>query len=94
MDGVTRLSDGTIDITLLLGLWSCLAGLLMLVGFLTPISALFQAIIENLRAFNGSTLHADHLIQASIGISLLMLGPGGWSIDARLYGRKRIDLGR
>jgi hypothetical protein len=30
---------------------------------------------------------------ALIGMSLVMLGPGSWSIDARLYGRKRIDLG-
>lgn len=27
-------------------------------------------------------------------ISLVMLGPGSLSVDARLYGRKRIDLGR
>jgi hypothetical protein len=29
-----------------------------------------------------------------IGLSLVMLGPGSWSIDARLYGRKRIYLDR
>jgi hypothetical protein len=27
-----------------------------------------------------------------IGLSLAMLGPGAWSIDARLFGRKRIDV--
>jgi hypothetical protein len=25
-------------------------------------------------------------------VSLVMLGPGAWSIDRRLFGRKRIDL--
>ncbi len=27
---------------------------------------------------------------AALGISLAMIGPGAWSIDARLYGRKQI----
>lgn len=33
------------------------------------------------------------MLLALIGVSLVMLGPGAWSIDARVYGRKRIDLG-
>jgi hypothetical protein len=33
-----------------------------------------------------------HVIVASIGLSLAMLGPGAWSVDARLFGRKRIDV--
>ena len=30
------------------------------------------------------------LILATLGISLAMIGPGAWSIDARLYGRKQL----
>jgi putative oxidoreductase len=30
------------------------------------------------------------IILATLGISLAMIGPGAWSIDARLYGRKQI----
>jgi len=29
---------------------------------------------------------------AALGVSLVMLGPGAWSVDARLFGRKRIDI--
>jgi hypothetical protein len=33
-----------------------------------------------------------HIAQADIALGLLALGPGAWSIDARLYGRKNIDI--
>ena len=35
-----------------------------------------------------------HVIVAVLAVSLAMLGPGAWSIDARLFGRKRIDIDR
>jgi uncharacterized membrane protein YphA (DoxX/SURF4 family) len=41
--------------------------------------------------------HADgyehHLLLAVLAISVAMLGPGAWSVDARLFGRKRLNLG-
>jgi uncharacterized membrane protein YphA (DoxX/SURF4 family) len=33
-----------------------------------------------------------HVFLAVIAASVAMLGPGAWSIDARLYGRKRFDI--
>jgi len=27
-----------------------------------------------------------------LGAALAMLGPGAWSVDARLFGRKRIQI--
>jgi uncharacterized membrane protein YphA (DoxX/SURF4 family) len=33
-----------------------------------------------------------YLAAALMGLGLALLGPGAWSIDARLYGRKRIHL--
>jgi hypothetical protein len=32
------------------------------------------------------------ILQAALGAVLAMVGPGAWSIDARLFGRKRIDI--
>ena len=32
------------------------------------------------------------IIIALMCLGLLALGPGAWSIDARLYGRKRIEV--
>ncbi len=65
----------------------------MLAGFWTPFAAALQVILQGMFAFTGAAFEWTQLIHALIGLSLVMLGPGYWSIDARLYGRKRIDLG-
>jgi uncharacterized membrane protein YphA (DoxX/SURF4 family) len=31
------------------------------------------------------------LVLAILGLSLAMIGPGAWSVDARLFGRKQIN---
>lgn len=71
---------------------SCVSGALLLAGFWTPFAAALQVILDGMFAFAGMAFEWPHLIHALIGLSLVMLGPGYWSIDARLYGRKRIDL--
>jgi uncharacterized membrane protein YphA (DoxX/SURF4 family) len=34
-----------------------------------------------------------NIFLATIGAALAMLGPGAWSVDAKLFGWKRIDVG-
>lgn len=64
----------------------------LLVGLWTPFASVFQAILELYSAFWRGSESPLHLVLAALGISLLMLGPGAWSLDARLFGRKRIDI--
>jgi hypothetical protein len=33
-----------------------------------------------------------HVFLAVLSVSVAMLGPGAWSVDARLFGRKRFDI--
>jgi putative oxidoreductase len=35
-----------------------------------------------------------HVRLGALGAALAMLGPGAWSVDARLFGRKRIEISR
>ncbi len=67
------------------------AALLLAVGFWTPVAGMAQAIVEVWIGIGEGSM-ALHVIVASIGLSLAMLGPGAWSVDARLFGRKRIDV--
>ena len=67
------------------------AALLLAVGFWTPVAGMAQATIEVWFGIGEGSM-ALHVIVASIGLSLAMLGPGAWSVDARLFGRKRIDV--
>ena len=67
-------------------------GILLLAGLWTPVAGALQAIIEVwifLSRGDGANMH---LLLAALGVSIVMLGPGAWSVDARLFGRKRIDI--
>ncbi|MET0532676.1 MAG: hypothetical protein ABW171_00485 [Steroidobacter sp.] len=90
--GMSRLWGEPADAALWIRILSCVSGALMVAGFWTPFAAVFQVILEGMFAVAGTAFDGTHLTHALIGLSLVMLGPGYWSIDARLYGRKRIDL--
>jgi putative oxidoreductase len=65
---------------------------LLAVGFCTPLVALGDAVLQAWLAVHSGRLFGDHMILAALGLSLSMLGPGAWSLDALLFGRKRIKL--
>ena len=67
-----------------------LAGLLLCVGLWTPIAGAALAIFEVWAAFSGKGNFWAEILLAVISAALAMLGPGAWSIDARLFGRKRL----
>ena len=75
-----------------------LASLFLLAGLWTPLMGAVAALDEIWMAISLSALpHAEkwiHLILAILAVSVAMLGPGAWSIDARLFGRKRFDIDR
>jgi putative oxidoreductase len=66
-------------------------GSLLLIGLWTPATSIVTAILEIWMAFSSGPAEL-HLARATTAASLSLLGPGAWSIDAYLYGRKRIDL--
>jgi uncharacterized membrane protein YphA (DoxX/SURF4 family) len=75
--------------------WAAAAsGVLLLVGLWTPVGGVLMAIAESFLAVSH---HGDpwmHILLAVLGAALAMLGPGAWSVDARLFGRKRIVIPR
>jgi putative oxidoreductase len=65
---------------------------LLCAGLWTPIAGGAAAIIELWAAFWRSGDPWSHILLAILGAGLAMLGPGAWSVDARLFGRKRIRI--
>jgi len=68
------------------------AGLLLLVGLGTPVIGGLVAAIELWIAMSQVGNPWIPILLASLGGTAAMIGPGAWSIDARLFGRKHIDL--
>jgi putative oxidoreductase len=68
------------------------AGTLLLAGLWTPMTGALVAIIELWIAFSQPNELWTSLLLGALGAGLAMLGPGAWSIDARLFGRKRIEI--
>jgi putative oxidoreductase len=66
------------------------AGLLILGGLWTPVVGVLAGTAEVWIAFTQPATQPLAIMLAGLGISLAMIGPGAWSIDARLYGRKQI----
>jgi putative oxidoreductase len=66
-------------------------GILLIAGLWTPIVGTSIAMIEIWKML---TLSGDKwvwLLLGTAGAALAMLGPGLWSVDARLFGWKRIE---
>jgi putative oxidoreductase len=69
-----------------------LTGALIIAGLWTPIAAVIVCLLQI-----GIVLRADRtielqLLRAAASLSLALLGPGAWSIDARLFGRRRVEI--
>lgn len=67
-------------------------GSLLVAGLWTPVAGALQAVIEVWFGFSRGGGAGVHFLLAALGVSLVMLGPGGRSVDALLFGRKRIDI--
>ena len=66
-------------------------GILLIPGIWTPVAGTLVAVIEIWQIL---TLAGDGwvaLLLGTIGGALAMLGPGLWSVDARLFGWKRVE---
>ena len=65
-------------------------GILLAAGLWTPVVGTLVAIVELWIIFShGGPLPS--VVLATLGASLAMIGPGAWSLDARLFGRKHIQ---
>jgi putative oxidoreductase len=67
------------------------AGILLLLGLWTPVAGTLVAVAEAWTAFSNTSNLLVSVVLAILGATLAMIGPGAWSIDARLFGRKHID---
>jgi putative oxidoreductase len=63
----------------------------ILVGLWTPISGTLVSLIEVWVVLSRGIDTWIPIILAALSATLAMIGPGAWSIDARLFGRKHFE---
>ena len=68
--------------------------LLLCAGLWTPVAGGVLAGLTVWTAFSRTDDPWALILLASVGLALAMLGPGAWSIDALLFGRRRLTLDR
>jgi uncharacterized membrane protein YphA (DoxX/SURF4 family) len=71
---------------------AAIAGIFLLVGLWTPIAGAIVASSEIWIVLTGTDHPRGTILLATLGVALAFLGPGALSIDARLFGRKRLDI--
>src|SRR3954447_830365 len=80
-----------------LDLVAATGGILLLTGLWTPVVGALIAMDELWIALSAYSSQRNgpwiHILLSVLTAGIAMLGPGAWSIDARLFGRKRFDIG-
>jgi len=65
-------------------------GILLLVGLWTPVAGTILAILASLSALMRPADPWNCIFLGTLGAVLALVGPGAWSVDAYLFGWKRI----
>ena len=67
-------------------------GALLLIGLETPIVAILVCVLQvGMLLVSHGTIVLQAVL-AAISVCLIVMGPGAWSIDARLFGRRRVEI--
>jgi len=89
---IDKLSNGApIHVTAVLAI-AISAGLLFLIGLLTPVAGAMEGLIELRRILYKSDDPSISILLGAVALAIALVGPGFWSLDARLYGWKVINL--
>jgi uncharacterized membrane protein YphA (DoxX/SURF4 family) len=76
------------------------SGASLLIGFLTPVAGILVGLVSIGSAFSWLPAPAPNLFDARLSIvfatimvaAIVLLGPGAFSLDARLFGRREIII--
>jgi putative oxidoreductase len=92
VQGFTRLRTEPPSAPAMLDVLAIAAGILLTAGLWTPLAGALVAIVGLWNAIAQPGDRSANILLGTMGGALALLGPGKWSVDARLFGWKRIDL--
>jgi putative oxidoreductase len=88
--GTVRLHAGASGRSIILTAVSLATAALLIAGLWTPVAGVLVLTSELWTAFSEPGDHWIQILLGALGTGLALLGPGVWSLDARLFGWKRI----
>jgi putative oxidoreductase len=91
-DGLEKCLAGQPIGSLIISLFAILDGALLVTGLWTPIAGPLVIVISTWGILLQHEDPHPGVLLAAIGAALALAGPGALSVDARLFGWKRIDL--
>jgi putative oxidoreductase len=87
-----HLSDSAHLASIVPNLIAACSALLLLVGLWTPVVGTAIAALGLWVVFSNGGEPSMPTVLAALGATLAMTGPGAWSIDAHLFGRKHFEI--
>jgi putative oxidoreductase len=92
VDGVEKCLAGQQMGSLIAGLFAIFDGALLVAGLWTPVAGPLVIVLSTWWILVQHQQPHAGILLAAIGVALALVGPGALSLDARLFGWKRIDL--
>lgn len=89
--GIICLSDTSACALIVPQAVGAVAGVFLVLGLWTPLAGTLVAIADGWILWSSTGSPVSSATLGLLGATLAMIGPGAWSIDARLFGRKHIE---
>jgi putative oxidoreductase len=91
-DAIARLAGEPRHEALALQIIAAGAAIFLLSGLWTPVAGALLTVTQVWIAFSSTDHLRCSILLAAMGAAIALLGPGAWSLDALLFGRKRLDI--
>jgi putative oxidoreductase len=91
VQGILALLAGPALAALLFQMLSIGVGLLLIAGLWTPVAGALVAAEALWHVFSSGDPWR-WIMMATLGAAVALIGPGAWSLDARLFGWRRLEI--